>query len=264
MADSPIALPRPTSARARPWLTIMTALIVRDFGSRFRKHRPIVALFIFIEPIIIITMISTLRIYLYGKIAPFGSSVLLFMGAGIFPFYVFRNCSRGVKAPKSRAAEYFFVKPFDFLLSSFIIQQIHILLLMLIFFTCVWLSGVPEAIPHSPGSCALGLFLLALLALGVGLVNSTIRSYFESWGNLYALISRPMMMFSGAFKTVDLTPEPARTVFTWNPISHGIELFRLGIYPNYPVASLDVIYLAKWAVGSLVVGIVLYSNKAKD
>ncbi|WP_019906144.1 ABC transporter permease [Methylobacterium sp. 77] len=239
----------------------MVSLIVRDFGFRFRNYNPLIGILIFVEPIFIILTVAAMRIYLFGKVPPFGSSVVLFMGAGVFPFYIFRRCARGVRALKSRTAEYYFVKPFDFLLARFLIQQFQNIALMFLFFLTMWLYGIPEAAPWAPEKCALSLLAVSCLALGTALINSAIRSYFPGWAKIYAFLSRPLMMFSGAFKTVDLTPEPMRTIYAWNPLSHVIELFRWGIYPNYPVASLDGIYLAKWSVGTLVVGIILYNNR---
>ncbi|MFD1303594.1 ABC transporter permease [Methylobacterium marchantiae] len=264
MAESSIALPTRSISRGRPWGTIILALVIRDFGARFRKQHPAMALLTFFEPLILVVLMGSLRIYIYGKVPLFGTSVFLFMGAGIFPFYAFKNGSNGVRAPKGRRMEYYFVKPFDYIVAHFLIKQIQILILMAIFFGGLWLSGVNEAIPYAPGYCVAGFVLLSLLAFGIGLGNAAIRSYFEGWSTFYRLISRPMMMFSGAFKTVDLIPEPAHSIFTWNPISHGIELFRLGIYPNYPVASMDVTYLLKWVVGSLLVGTLMFYNRAKD
>lgn len=265
MADPAIAFPAPYSkATARPWLRIMVALIVRDFGFRFRNLHPLVGALIFIEPVVVVATVAALRIYLYGKEPPFGSSVLLFMGTGVFPFYIFRRCARGVRALKSRAAEYHFVKPFDFLLSRFLIQSIQNFILMVGFFFALWLCDVREAAPWAPEKCVLSLVAVSCLALGMALINSAIRSFFPEWAKIYAFISRPMMMFSGAFKTVDLTPEPLRTIFSWNPLSHVIELFRWGFYPNYPVASFDGIYLLKWCVGILIVGIIAYNNKFED
>lgn len=265
MAHSSIVLPAaPSKQRARPWLTIMTALIVRDFWVRFRKYHPALGVILFIEPVILVAMISGLRIYLFGKEPSFGPSVLLFMGTGVFPFYIFRRCARGVRAPKSRAKEYYFVKPFDFLLSRFFIYQIQNFTLMVLFFSALYVYGIREAMPWAPENCLLSLTAVGFLAFGMALVNSTIQSYFPGWGTIYGFLSRPMMMFSGAFKTVDLTPEPLRTIYSWNPLSHVIELFRLGFYPNYPHASFDAIYLTKWCVGIIFVGILFYNNKAKD
>ncbi|WP_244479058.1 ABC transporter permease [Methylobacterium sp. Leaf106] len=243
---------------------IMTALIVRDFGVRFRNFHPAIGILLFIEPIVVIATVAGLRIFLFGKEPPFGPSVLLFMGTGVFPFYVFRRCARGVRSLKSRAAEYYFVKPFDFLLSRFLIQVIQNFILMSIFFLGLYIYGIREAAPWSPDMCLISLFAITCLSLGMALINSSIQSYFPGWSKIYAFLSRPMMMFSGAFKTVDLSPEPMRTIYSWNPLSHVIELFRLGFYPNYPHASFDAVYLTKWCIGTIFIGILLYNNKAKD
>ncbi|MCJ2132253.1 ABC transporter permease [Methylobacterium sp. E-045] len=242
----------------------MTALIIRDFGFRFRNLHPALGALLFIEPVIVIVMIAALRIFLFGKEPPFGSSVLLFMGTGVFPFYIFRRCARGVRGQKSRAAEYYFVRPFDFLLSRFFIQSIQNFILMVLFFSGLYIYGIREAAPWAPEMCLISLFAVSCLAFGLALINSSIRSYFPSWGKIYAFLSRPMMMFSGAFKTVDLTPEPLRTIYSWNPLSHVIELFRVGFYPNYPHASFDAVYLTKWCTGIIFVGILFYNNKSKD
>ncbi|MHC2017674.1 ABC transporter permease [Methylobacterium sp. CM6247] len=265
MANSSIALPTTSSKpRVRPWLTIVVALIIRDFGLRFRNYHPAIGILLFIEPIVVIATMSGLKIFLFGTEAPFGSSVILFMGTGILPFYIFRRCASGVRSLKSRAAEYYLVKPFDFLLSRFLIHIIQNIILMIIFFSALYIYGVREAAPGSPDMCFISLFAIACFSIGISLINTSIQSYFPGWAQIYGFLSRPLMMLSGAFKTVDLSPEPLRTIYSWNPLSHMIELFRLGFYPNYPHASFDGIYLTKWCAGVIVVGILFYNNKAKD
>jgi capsular polysaccharide transport system permease protein len=63
------------------------------------------------------------------------------------------------------------------------------------------------------------------------------------------------MFMSGVFYVVDLLTPSIRDVIVWNPLAHGIEWFRLGLYGRYLVHTLDREYLMGVAGIVLLVGI---------
>jgi ABC-type polysaccharide/polyol phosphate export permease len=67
-----------------------------------------------------------------------------------------------------------------------------------------------------------------------------------------------MAFMSGLFLIVDLQPLWLRRLSIINPLSHGIEWFRVGVYgERYPHNSLDQFYLVEWAVVVFFLGLVI-------
>lgn len=52
-------------------------------------------------------------------------------------------------------------------------------------------------------------------------------------------------------------PPAARSVLEWNPVLHGITLFRMGYYHLYDSHMFDGLYLWGWVVGSILLALVV-------
>jgi capsular polysaccharide transport system permease protein len=99
------------------------------------------------------------------------------------------------------------------------------------------------------------LGLLLLLGMGLGLINNSISRYFPFWISLSGLTTRGMLFLSGVMQIAALYPPTLRQVISWNPVLHAIELFRIGLYGNYPTI-IDLPYLLKSTVVLLCIGVV--------
>ncbi len=100
--------------------------------------------------------------------------------------------------------------------------------------------------------------------MGFGLCNSAFTRYFHDWVVLIWIWGRIMrrrrllMLASGVFFIADLLPLAYRNVVVWNPLLHGIEWFRWGLYGNYPIMTLDIAYFLISAAGIFFIGIVAF------
>ncbi len=121
-------------------------------------------------------------------------------------------------------------------------------------FAGMWLYGL-NAIPEDPKACLLALGLLAVGGIGIGLINAAISRRFQLWPYIYGIPGRALLVLSGAYYIVDLLPLFFRNVVVWNPLAHGIEWFRLGLYGNYPVITLDREYFGVAMAVALLLGV---------
>ena len=85
--------------------------------------------------------------------------------------------------------------------------------------------------------------LLSLLGFGYGLMNAVIITRIDAWQNMTRLIMTPMMFVSGVFYSLDTLPPRLREIIAWNPVIHGVEMFRDGYYTNYRSGDIDTSYL---------------------
>ncbi len=98
--------------------------------------------------------------------------------------------------------------------------------------------------------------MLIVRGIGVGLINQAISRFFPVWGRIYRILTHGSIFFSGVFVMPVLLSPFVRNIVVWNPLMHGIEWFRLGLYGQYPTFLLDRSYLAYFAPIVLLIGIV--------
>jgi capsular polysaccharide transport system permease protein len=97
---------------------------------------------------------------------------------------------------------------------------------------------------------------LTLLGAGLGLINLVIARFAPAWPMIIRIAMRGMLLLSGVIHIPDFFSPGVRAWLAWNPILHGIDWFRLGIYGRYPILLLDQFYLMKCAVILLFIGLV--------
>lgn len=240
------------------WLSVLAFLMGHQFDQRFRGTRLSVILTL-AEPFIIIALTIAVRGLFHGRLPEYGSSIALFYSSGILPFYVFVRVSsrtRGVRYEATRRLPR--VSSTDAIIASASTEAAFMGTMMTLWFLGMWFYGIDAAWPADILECLKPLFLFVILGIGIGLINSAISRQFVYWSLMYARVSRRLIFLSGAFYVVDLLPYFIRNVLVWNPLVHGIEWFRLGLYGRYPIHTLSKDYLIGWAVGTLFLGLVLH------
>jgi capsular polysaccharide transport system permease protein len=144
----------------------------------------------------------------------------------------------------------------DFFVADVCANTLIWLLAILIVFTGMLLYGIRQAWPVQIEDCAIALFLLVVMGSGFGLLNGSIARYFPFWLTLISYSTRGLVFFSGVFHLVDFYSIGLRNWLIWNPILHGVDWFRLGVYGRFPTMVLDQDYLIKCALIFLVIGMV--------
>jgi capsular polysaccharide transport system permease protein len=117
--------------------------------------------------------------------------------------------------------------------------------------------GIQEARPASIATCAYALFLMLTLGAGFGLVNLSIGRFIAAWPVIIALATRGMLFLSGVIHIPDFLYPSVREWLAWNPLLHGVTLFRLGVYGEYPTLLFDEGYLLKCTIAFMFVGLVV-------
>ena len=104
---------------------------------------------------------------------------------------------------------------------------------------------------------ALSLGLISLLAFGVGSVNAAVITVFPAWQRLYAILTRPLVLISGVMFDLEGLPTVVRDVLAWNPVAHGVALFRVGYFYGYRGTFLDLTYLVSCGTLLTLLGLTL-------
>jgi capsular polysaccharide transport system permease protein len=104
-------------------------------------------------------------------------------------------------------------------------------------------------------TCAAGLSLLALLAMGIGTINMVAQNFFHGWDTIFQAILRLLYFGSGLYYSPISMPDAIRNILVWNPILQGVELFRMGFFADYDPFWINIPYLINWVLVSLVIGL---------
>lgn len=240
-----------SSWRRSVWLSMILLLGQYSRGSRMGF---ILAL---LEPLILIVGLYVFRGLFKGKDASYGTSLFLFLASGFLPFYVFVRISSQARAtsmgPRGRIPG---VSTLDVYIATIALNSLIWIGMIVVIFLGMWLYGLERARPASIVDCALPVLLFIALGMGVGMINNVINRFITFWSRFYAILTRGLVFLSGVIFIVDLQPLWMRAWSVFNPLSHGVEWFRLGVYGRYPHNSMDPAYLVEWALIALFIGVV--------
>jgi len=237
---------------------VVIALMLREMRLR-SVHSRLSYLLALLEPILQLTMMMTIFTYI-GRRPEFGTSLLLFLGTGILPFFLFTHVSgrtTGAIRASGLVRALAPIQPLDIMLARALLETLTLLVVAVLLFTFIYATGVKEAIPIRPLLAIEGFAATAFLAIAFGLINGVIGAFFRLWAVFYGVASRSLIFLSGVFFVPDFMPPPIRAVLAWNPLLHGLEWFRSGFYLTYPTLTLDKGYIVGFAVVSLLIGLAL-------
>lgn len=250
--------PRRIAEGLRTQGRVVIALMLREMRLR-SVHSRLSYLLALLEPILQLAMMMGI-FSLIGRRPDFGTSLLLFLGTGIMPYFLFTHVSgrtTGAIRASGLVRALTAVQPLDIMLARSLLETATLLVVAVLLFAVIYASGVREAIPIRPMLAIEGFAATALLAIGVGLINGVIGAFFRLWAVVYGVLSRSLIFLSGVFFVPDFMPPSIRYVLSWNPLLHGLEWFRSGFYLTYPTLTLDKSYLLGFGLASLLIGLAL-------
>lgn len=109
------------------------------------------------------------------------------------------------------------------------------------------------------------VLFLAMFALGLGLLLSTIAIYFADVAEMYQILLTAWMYLSPVIYNIEIVPEPFRTwIVRLNPMYHLITLFRALITPGRVPEWNEFLISGTIATIMLVVGWVVFSREADE
>lgn len=216
-------------------------------------------LWVIAEPagqLVVMIMIFTL----IGRPAGYGNSFALFLLTGIVMLSLYSTGTQmvmaGVVAYRSKAR-----LPVISILHT-PVAQILFKVIVAIFYTIILMAGLAyiqgvEVVPYHFRAAIGAFFWTGLLAFGVGLIRAYWVIFYNPLNKIYGILSRGLIFVSGVFFVPSFMPPQLRDLLAFNPLLHGIELLRLGVYDQYPTIVYSAPYLQTWALGTTALGVTL-------
>jgi capsular polysaccharide transport system permease protein len=196
---------------------------------------------------------------LAARAAPYGDSILLFIGTGTVPFMSFSYLSRFmmiavlITRPLLAFPQ---VKILDVLLASALLETMAACLVTIIMIVIAWFVGI-DFMPKDIVQAALAFGAALLLGLGFGLVNGVLALAVKFWAVVVAVEIMLLWLTSGVVIVPDALPGAARNVLAYNPVLHVVEWMRSAYYEGYGGLILDRGYVIGFGMGAVFLGLLL-------
>ncbi|MBX9664029.1 ABC transporter permease [Novosphingobium sp.] len=250
----------PRRLALRNQYNVLSALLFREAGMRHGQNFTLGYLASGIEPLVIVATIGLLFSAL-SRTPPYGSSLLLFIGTGVFPIYLFIHTSLRLRQPLNAVAQrqrFPIERPFDHILVHALLHLVSSAVVAIGFFASLYLFfGVNAAIPGDPVTAIAALLVVLMLGIATGILNSVIARIIPAWDLLWPAIARASLHFSGPYFVAAYLPPDSRWYFALNPVIHGVNWFRHAFYPFYPNQLTDYGYIVTFTVVLLFFGLLL-------
>lgn len=236
-------------------IRVILALVLREARVRHGRSRAGYAWSI-VEPVLLISVLT----FLFSSFRSQSDSPInfaVFFATGVLPFQFFRNSSQYIsQAFQSNLPlfNYPLVKPIDAVIARTLLEfATHLIVMVLVL--SFQIMVLDADMPHDIATMFLAVLLLTFMAFGAGLNLAVTRRRIPSISNLYILIMGPAFFISGVFFSLSSLPSVYRDVLVWNPLIHGVEIFRSGYFIGYETQDVSVAYLFWWGVTLTFIGL---------
>lgn len=235
---------------------VLLALILREARTRYGRQRAGYT-WALVEPMLHIAVFYFIFRYKL-KFVPLGDSLLMFLATGFAVYLGFRDVmsrTQGGYGSNASLLAYPIVQVIDVFLGRAILELFTWLAVIFILFGALILVG-PGHFPSSIVTMLVAILALFAIGFGLGVVLGILAEFVPSVTNVMTVPLRLLYFLSGVFFLPDTMPPAIRDVLSWNPVLHGIALFREGYYHSYESHVLDLNYLGGWALGAVLVALV--------
>ena len=242
---------------------VIGALLMREIITRYGRNN-IGFLWLFVEPLMMTLLIVMMWKFLRADQLS-SLNIVAFTLTGYPMAMMWRNASnRAIGAISANASLLYHrnVRVLDTIFSRVLLEvagatiaQIAIMALLLAVRWIEWPADIFYML--------MAWILMALFALGLGLVICSIAFKFEAFGKLWSTLSFIMLPLSGAFFFVASLPHQAQEYLLWIPMVHGTEMFRQGYFGSSVLTLENPWFLLLCDLVLLFVGLALVAKFSK-
>lgn len=141
-------------------------------------------------------------------------------------------------------------------LVNFVLSLVPLLLVMLVTGVSIRPTIILAPIP---------MLFLAMFALGLGLMISTVAVYFADIAEMYQIVLTAWMYLSPVIYSYEILPEPYRTwLMRFNPMYHLLTLFRAVVYDGRIPDWSEFLITGGISFVTLLVGWLVFTAKADE
>jgi len=268
-ARPPARLPAAPPVRLGPALAarwrVVQALILRDTRTQFSNSRLGYA-WALVEPMShIVLLLVVFSVLSANARPPIGDTMIEFYMTGVLTFLFFGHLTEramGLVESNRHMMQIPSIGLFDLLAGKALLSASTDLVVAALTVALLVILGI-GAIPDGFADILMAYGALFLLGVGFALINVVISAFSSAYEKVWPTFLRIQYFTSGVFYHPSDMPEDIRAYILLNPLVHVTEWMRQGYYAHYQSPFLDVDYLLRWVVGTLLFGIMLLAATAQ-
>ena len=244
-------------------MRVIGALLMREIITRYGRNN-IGFLWLFIEPLMMTMFI--VMMWKFARADQISSlNIVAFVLTGYPMAMMWRNASnRAIGAISGNMSLLYHrnVRVLDTIFARVLLEiagaTIAQIAIMAVLLAMRWIEW-----PADIFYMLLAWLLMALFALGLGLVICSIAFKFDAFGKLWGTFSFVMLPLSGAFFFVSTLPQQAQEYVLWIPMVHGTEMFRQGYFGSSILTMENPWYLLLCDLVLLFIGLAMVAKFSK-
>ena len=254
-------------------ISVIIALSVYE-RERIASDSPLGVWEVFVQPLQLLLFLIVIRVGL--KVFASGSSTpsldlrpvgaelyfnpFTFLVIGLSVVFLFRTIAlKSINGLKLKAPLFYpRVKPIDILLASALNDVRALASLSLFALVLGWCFTWTFQFDR-PGLAFSVYLLTVIMAIGFGILIAFVGQYVPGLKRIVKrILQRVILWTSGIFfATFELAPQ-IRPLISWNPILHGVELFRFAVNDSYPIPGISFQYLLISALSCASFALIVY------
>ena len=242
---------------------VIGALLMREIITRYGRNN-IGFLWLFVEP-----LLMTLIIVLLWKFIRADQYSTLNMVAFVITGYplvmMWRNVSnRAIGAISANTSLLYHrnVRVLDTIFARMLLEIAGATIAQIAIVGVLILIGWIPA-PADVFYMLMAWLLMAIFAIGLGLVICSIAFKVEAFGKIWGTFSFVMMPLSGVFFFVSSLPQQAQQYVLWMPMVHGTEMFRQGYFGASVITHESISYIVLCNLVLLLLGFIMVNDFSK-
>lgn len=242
---------------------VLGALLMREIITRYGRNN-IGFLWLFVEPLLMTSLIVLVWKFFRGHNVS-DLNIVAFTITGYPMLMMWRNSAgRAIGSISANTSLLYHrnVRVLDTIFSRIFLEiagaTIAQIVLVMILIVIGWIE-----MPSDIFYMLMAWFLMALFAVGLGLVICSIAFHYEAFGKLWGTLSFIMMPLSGAFFMVNSLPHQMREYALWLPMVQGTEMFRSGYFGSSQTTYENPWYLLLCDLVLLLLGLAMVSRFSK-
>ena len=244
-------------------MRVIGALLMREIITRYGRNN-IGFLWLFIEPLMMTMFI--VMMWKFARADQVSSlNIVAFVLTGYPMAMMWRNASnRAIGAISGNMSLLYHrnVRVLDTIFARVLLEiagaTIAQIAIMAVLLAMRWIEW-----PADIFYMLLAWLLMALFALGLGLLICSIAFKFDAFGKLWGTFSFVMLPLSGAFFFVSTLPQQAQEYVLWIPMVHGTEMFRQGYFGGSMLTMENPWYLLLCDLVLLFIGLAMVAKFSK-
>lgn len=211
---------------------VIGALLMREIITRYGRNN-IGFLWLFVEPLLMtLIMVLMWKFFKVNNISTL--NIVAFTITGYPMMMMWRNASNRAIGSISANMSLLYhrnVRVLDTIFARMLLEiagaTIAQIAIMSVLIAVRWIE-----MPTDIFYMLLAWLLMAMFAIGLGLIICSVAFHFEPFGKVWGTISFVMMPLSGVFFFVHNLPQQLQHYVLMLPMVHGTEMFRAGYFGN--------------------------------